>query len=258
MWLVSAATQTKLYWILYQVYQVYIYLLIMMRSKRKNGEERPASLLGHMAFFMLGLLITTGSWILNSPKSSPPTRIVESFLAEVSKDNKAEAQKYWCYPNNEVFHHVDNWTLESQRKSKSLQLNTGINIEKIADAFPDVQANLYRLSRFENVQLVYLANASTKSGSQAMSKQWVFDVWEKDKLLRYRKLAESILSDMHADVENPRHEGEDLEKSINAARYASLFAGELAHHPGLGNLADLSDLPYCIMSVQEAKDNNQP
>ena len=224
----------------------------MNRRKNKPRFLKMPSFLPLVVFFVVSLLAVT-YFVFGDPNYSPQKKIVELFLSELGKDNKGAAKKYWCFRQNPL-NRVSNWKLENQRKNKSLDSsNPNIDIEKVVAAFPDLKPNLYRLARFDHFQLVYHANVSTKSGSKAMAKQWGFDVWETEKLLRYRKLAEAILSEMYAEVENPGQEGDDLLKSINAAKYASEFAAELASHPVSGNLDDLSSLPYCILSVQEIK-----
>ncbi|HIK09933.1 MAG TPA: hypothetical protein IGS52_06655 [Oscillatoriaceae cyanobacterium M33_DOE_052] len=224
----------------------------MIRRKTKPRFFKTPSFLPPVVFFVVTLLALI-YFVFGTTNDSPQKKIVELFFSDLSKDNKAAAKNYWCFRQNPLSQ-VSNWQLEKQRKNKSLDLSkANIDIEKVAAAFPDLKPNLYRLARFDHFQLVYQANISTKSGSHAMAKEWGFDVWETEKLLRYRKLAEAILSEMYAEVENPGQEGDDLLKSINAAKYAGQFAAELARHPVSGNLDDLSSLPYCILSVQEIK-----
>lgn len=203
-------------------------------------------------FFVFSLL--TGAYLIFgvTNASLPEKKIIELFLTELSKENQAGAKKYWCF--GEIpFNRVNHWKLEEQKKSNSMaSVNPDIDIEQLAAAFPDLKQNLYRLARFQHVQLVYDANASAKSSSPGVAKKWVFDVWEREKLLRYRKLAESILSEMYADVEN-QDDGADLLKSITAAQYTGKFAESLANHPLSGSLDDLSSLPYCILEVEEVK-----
>ncbi len=211
-----------------------------------------------LPIILVGFSLLTGAYLrfgVTNP-SSPEKKIVELFLAALSKENQAEAKKYWCF--GEIpFNRVNQWKLEQQKKRNFLaSVNPDMDIEKVAAAFPDLKPNLYRLARFQHLQLVYDANASTKSSSSGVAKKWVFDVWEREKLLRYRKLAESILSEMYAEVENP-DDGADLLTSITAAQYTGQFAESLAHHPLSGNLDDLSSLPYCILAVEEVKSMNE-
>ncbi|WP_199249476.1 hypothetical protein [[Phormidium] sp. ETS-05] len=224
----------------------------MIRSKIQAIE---ISAVLPIIFFGFSLL-TSAYLIFGVTNYSPPRKIVELFFSALSQANQAEAKKYLCFGESPV-NRVSNWKLDQQKKSNSLaSVKPDIDIEKVAAAFPDLKQNLYRLARFQHFQLVYHANGSTKSSSNARAKKWVFDVWEREKLLRYRELAKSILSEMYAKVENP-DDGADLLKSITAAQYTGQFADSLANHLLAGNLDDLSSLPYCILAVEEVKSINE-